>query len=408
MRYSLAIAVTFFVFSIGNSRLMGDGIGIGDGITDDTVAIQRAVDDASGDIRLGSGTFRITKPIVVNLEKVGRTSFSGGGVARIVMDGPGPAIRIVGTHDEDVSPTDVSDSVWNRQNGPMIEGIEIVGKHPQAIGIEADGTVQLTITRLIVRNCDHAIQMVRRNGNVSISQCHLFQNAGVGCLIDQSAAQQITIANCHIHHNASGGIVVKKSSVQRLRIVACDAGHNMGGAYASPTPNVLLDGADGSVTSVIIANNHFANAHFNLELRQCRGVSVTGNEFLSGRIKDAIVEACENVVFTSNRFEATRNGMSGVSIVDSRGLTISSNQFTGVVDGDAALVLRRCQRANVTGCTILDYGRCGILCEDVLRSRLSDNLILSDLPDSDGAPVIMKGRNDVVMNDNTAERVTEK
>ena len=64
---------------------------VGDGGADDTDALQAAVDAGVGCIRLPKGVYRITQPIVVDLEKSGYTSFAGDGVATIVMAGPGPA-----------------------------------------------------------------------------------------------------------------------------------------------------------------------------------------------------------------------------------------------------------------------------------------------------------------------------
>ena len=72
----------------------------GDGVSDDAAAIQRAVESKAGTIVFPAGTYRISKTIEVDLDKVGWTAFVGDGTARIVMAGPGPAIRFVGTHAE--------------------------------------------------------------------------------------------------------------------------------------------------------------------------------------------------------------------------------------------------------------------------------------------------------------------
>ena len=71
---------------------------VGDGRADDTAAIQEAVNAGLGDVRFPRGTYRITKPIVIKLDKVGWASLIGSGTARIVMAGRGPAFKFVGTH----------------------------------------------------------------------------------------------------------------------------------------------------------------------------------------------------------------------------------------------------------------------------------------------------------------------
>ena len=71
---------------------------VGDGRADDTEAIQHAVSQGDGVLHFRPGTYRITQPIEVRLAKRGPMSIDGtGGSAKVVMAGPGPAFRLVGT-----------------------------------------------------------------------------------------------------------------------------------------------------------------------------------------------------------------------------------------------------------------------------------------------------------------------
>jgi len=58
-----------------------------------------------------------------------------------------------------------------------VTGLEIVGAHAEADGISAQGTMQLTITRVVVREARHGIRLHDRNRNVLISDCHLYHTA---------------------------------------------------------------------------------------------------------------------------------------------------------------------------------------------------------------------------------------
>src|SRR5690606_4534888 len=122
----------------------------GDGRTDDTNAIQRAV-DAGGRIVFPSGVFRLTRTIRVDLDRTGFVALTGDSTTRILMAGPGPAFEFVGTHAGSAAPSTFKPDVWERQRTPRVDGLEIVGAHPEADGIAATGTMQLTVTHVVVR-----------------------------------------------------------------------------------------------------------------------------------------------------------------------------------------------------------------------------------------------------------------
>ena len=199
----------------------------GDGKADDTTAFQRAVDSKAGDIWIPRGVYRLTRTIVIPLDNVGPTSVVGSGTAKIVMEGRGPAFKFVGTHNGTADPKTVENRVWKRQRTPVIDGIEIVGGHAESEGIEASGTMQLTISRVVVRKALHGIHLTVRNRNVIISDCHLYENRGAGIYLDDVNLHQINISNCHVSYNAAGGIVARAGNVRNIQITGCDIEGNM-------------------------------------------------------------------------------------------------------------------------------------------------------------------------------------
>lgn len=389
---------------------------VGDGQADDTAAIQKAVDAGQGSLRFPRGVYRITRPIVVPLSKVGPTSLTGDGTARLVMAGPGPAIKLVGTHAGSANPEYLKPD----ERMPTVDGLEILGDHPDAVGIEADGTMQLTITRVDIRECLHGIHLVRRNRNVLVATSHLYHNRGVGLFLDNVNLHQINVTGCHISYNAGGGIVSRSGNVRNLHIAGCDVECNAS-PDQPPTANVLIDcRGDGAGTAEIaitgctiqhgggpetanirflgadakdrrwghltIANNVISDTVVNVDLQKARGVSLVGNTFGSGVQHDLRITDCTNVVVGPNMFdrnpqykdEKTCNG--GVRLENCQDLTLTGLHLTQVHRAPAGLVLEKCQRANVTGCTILDCDNAGVLLKEVSNSRLSDCLIRNDQP----------------------------
>ncbi len=131
---------------------------VGDGKADDTAAVQAMV-DAGGAVRFGRGTYRMTKSVVIDLDKAGFISLSGDGVARFVMGGAGPAFLFKGTHGGTADPESLKPEIFARQRTPMVDGIEITGAHAEADGIEATGTMQLTIIRVSVHEARHGVRL---------------------------------------------------------------------------------------------------------------------------------------------------------------------------------------------------------------------------------------------------------
>lgn len=427
---------------------------IGDGEADDSDAIQKAVDSSIGQIRFPKGTFRITKTITIDLDRVGPTSLTSDGTATIVMAGPGPAFRFVGTHDGTASPRTVKPNVWSRQRTPMVDGIEIVGDHDKACGIEATGTMQITITRTVVREALHGIHLVQRNRNVIVSDCHLYDNRGIGVFLDKLNLHQINIIGSHISYNDGGGVVSRNSEIRNLQIGTCDIEGNMGGPESEPTANVLLDATDSSLGEVsivgctiqhshdapnsgnirinckstersvtdelrhgniTISDNVLSDVRVNVDLQNARGVTISGNTMWKGYDRNLIVDGCKNVVVTGNVFDRNpryhysdgSDAKLGVLFRDTTDCTITGNHINGVGDIPAAMTLERCQRMNIDACTINEFGKCGILLKDVSESRISDCLI-RDKVDGAVSIVVESGKDNVIVDNFLVQRPSVK
>ena len=423
---------------------------VADGVADDTAALQALV-DRGGDVRLPAGPIRLTAPVVIDLPTVGKTAISGGGAARVVMDGAGPAFRFVGTHDGTAFPNSVNDRVWAKENAPMLDGVEIVGAHPDARGVEATGTMQLTLTRLVVRKALHAVHLVKRNRNVILSDCHLYENRGVGVYMDRVNLHQIGLSNCHISYNDGGGVVAKGSEIRNLQINGCDIEANTGPAdleadvplvanvwldatgsslgevaivgctiqhaHAAPNAaNIRIDATSNALRftdepregNVVIANNILSDVQVNIELKNVRGATVVGNTLWQGHTANMHFEGCDRLAVTGNmldrnpRFYGGKNAPAklGVRFINCTDCTVTGNHSGGAVDGAAAVIFRDCDRINVTGNTITDYGACGLLLENVTRSLITANLIRDDRPDAAGTPLKTKNLSGVTLTGN--------
>lgn len=231
----------------------------GDGETDDTEALQHALHFGDGVLRLHKGVFRISQPLVVDLEKTGYAAILGdGGTSRIVMTGPGPAIKMVGSHGGTALPKSVHPGVWEKERMPVVSGLEIVGEHPEAVGIELFHTMQPTITQVLIRKCRYAIHLPDRNRNVLIANCHLYDNSEYGIFFDRCNLHQINIEGCHISYCYRAGIMMLGGDVHNLQITGNDIEYNNRPGVDTPEEGgaeIFFDAREGLVSEVTIASN---------------------------------------------------------------------------------------------------------------------------------------------------------
>src|SRR5882757_5239630 len=157
---------------MGNVRDFG---AVGDGRWDDTEALRHAVEQGAGQLVLPRGVYHLTAPLEIDLDRYGPIALAGeGGTARLLMDGPGPAVRLVGTHAGSADPTSFEPRVGRSQRLPTVSELEIVGNHDQADGIELEGTMQATIAGVSIRRCRFGVHLVKRNRNVLLADSHIY------------------------------------------------------------------------------------------------------------------------------------------------------------------------------------------------------------------------------------------
>ena len=240
----------------------------GDGVADDTAALQHTLDSGDGVLRLNKGTYRITKPLVLDLTKTGFGAVRGeSGTSRIVMAGAGPAIRVIGDHQGTASPSSVQPHTWDKERFPTITGIEIVGEHPDSVGIELRKTMKCVISQVLVRRCRIGVHLVERNRDFLLTDSHLYDNHEIGLFFDRCNLHQIIVHGCHISWNKVAGIKALGGDVHNLQIVGNDIEYNnatAGDRSSKPLADlsqhpsgseILFDATDGVISEVAISGN---------------------------------------------------------------------------------------------------------------------------------------------------------
>lgn len=407
---------------------------LGDGQADDTPALRHALDKGDGLLEFPPGDYRLTSTLAIDLAQSRRFALRGsGGTARLIMDAPGPALALEGSHARSADPAGFTPAVWDRERMPTIADIEIVGRHPEADGIRIAGVMQPTLSGVLIRTVRTGIHLTRRARNVLITGCHLYHLTGVGIHLDRVNLHQINITGSHISYCRLGGIRIEGSEIRNLQITGNDIeynnnrSHSVPGADAEPTAEIFIDVGAGSVREGTIASNtiqatyspgganiriigaapdknHKAglwsitgnligSQHTNIHLTSTRGITITGNVIYSGHHRNLFIEQSRNIVIGANVLDHNPDYdplelCTGVRIVESTdvlvsGLLIQDSQAAQHTVKDAVQVSRtalielvRCRRVTLSGVHAIDGAPAGLALEDCSDTVLSGCTIL--------------------------------
>jgi hypothetical protein len=402
----------------------------GDGRTDDTAALQHALDDGDGTLELDRAIYRITRPLVIDLTKRGPGAVSGrGGASRIVMAGAGPALRIVGDHRGTADPPSFKPLTWERERFPTVQGIEIVGEHKEAVGVELTRTMQATLSHVLVRLCKYAVHLVERNRNFLMADCHLYDNSHYGFFAEECNWHQGIIHGNHISYNQRAGIKMLNGDVHNIQITGNDIEYNRprppdgksrdlkpedawsaadvwfeaptgtiseitlasNTIQATVTPggaNVRIEGKPADwprgVRLIAITGNIIGSQEKAIEIRNALRVTITGNTIYDSRKLSLDLEQCSGLAISANTF--AWNGVDtdppsdGIRLTDCDNALLSGLSAQrlchGTVEFGGGVTLLRCRDTAVTDCQIMNPAVRGIELIDCERCRITGNNVI--------------------------------
>jgi hypothetical protein len=397
---------------------------LGDGRHDDTEAIRHCLTQGDGTLQFSRGQYRITSPIEIPLGTRGRTAvFGDGGVATLIMDGPGPALRFVGTHDKNADPTTFKPGIWEMERMPTVTQLEIVGAHDEAIGLQVEGTMQTTISGVLIRHCRIGVHLVKRNRNFLLANSHIYDGRGaaIGVYFDHVNLHQANIVGSHISYHKHAGIKVEGGEIRNLQITGCDIEYNFDptaencadvwidsregtireGTITSCTiqakrspggANIRIEGSPDPLSKSVglwtIASNIIQSQDINLLLRSCRAVVVSGNSLCSGFDRSIVLDHCRNIAIGTNTIDYNPDyggdRIDGITIKNSaacllNGLIVEAVR-AGSPEAGGAIHIAHSSEMTVTGCQIIDPVHRGLHLEAVRNSMISGCTVLTRQP----------------------------
>ncbi len=401
----------------GNVRDFG---AVGDGQTDDTAAIRKAIQRTeTGLVTFPRGDYRITETIEIDLSETDRIGLDGcGGTGRLIMAGAGPAFRFLGQHRGTAGPASFEDATWQRQRMPQVQNLGILGGHPEADGLAFTGTMQAIVRGTLIREVRHGIHLYGRNRNVLIDGVHVYNCTGVGVFFDEVNLHQVNVIGSHISYCDGGGIKVEGSEIRNLQITGNDIEYNYD-QDAESSADILIDARRDTVREGTIASNTIqavpspggANIRFlgpplpegrgatgmwtisgnlignqevNLHLKHAEGITVTGNHIYTARQQTILVENSRNLVLSANVMEQShgwqRGFLNGISLRGTQGVVLTGNVITdaaiGSEESGGALELWDCQETIVSNNQIFEPRYRGIYVQGGRNALITANQVL--------------------------------
>lgn len=419
----------------------------GDGITDDTDAIRRAIMESGGAIRISGGIYRITETIEIPMATTNRVSISGDmGTGTVMMAGAGPAFRFAGTHHGTANPASVTDEVWKQERMPVVENLEIMGDHPEADGLEFLYTMQPIVRGVLIREVRHGIILRERNRNFILDSSHIYSCSGSGLLLDRVDLHQANVQGSHISYCKQGGIRSIGSQIRNLQITGNDIEYNYD-PQANQSADIWIDAAEGVVREGTISGNtiqsipspgganirfsgaeesydktglwsitgnHVSNQNVNIHIDSGRGFAINGNSIRGGINRSLLLENSRNIVFSSNSIDNNPDYRSdagnGITVQNSQGVILSDVQLElagNVENRNGAVEVMNSKEVSVTGCQIFYSSLTGIYVEDSQNIQLGQCLIQETEREGQSSAIVVTGssQNVIILNNLTSGEI---
>jgi len=312
---------------------------VGDGVTDDTAAIQAAIDYSrtlpygySKAVFIPSGKY-----IVTGINVPSYTTLYGAGdfsVLSLPPNVPSGTYSIVSITEEAANSVVLRDfSIWgdnnNQINNPTVYGLDIntsagpvIYSRFEGLYIKECSTFALYIRdggggldnsffdRCMFRDSKGGADIMITGGDkIDFVQCRIrsskLPGAGHGVLMDNQGMLRITFKNCRFDDNTGYGIYATNTSDQ-ITVDGCEfIGNDDGGIYFDRTTDSLI-------TNNVLSDNGNGSTSFSIRLDYCDGTIVSNNRIVGGEGYKLHMKSSDNCTITNNSISGGINAVQSV------------------------------------------------------------------------------------------------
>jgi len=287
---------------------------VGDGVTDDTMAVRRIVNMGNRVTFPNVEKIKLTGTVTVTL---GYSKVIDGMGATLIMDGDYYALTVEGSLNSSAAPSTIEDYVLKSEGGAVIKNFKITNAEPdEGGGMDVAKAFNLKLEDNYIYKCANGIRFSGMNRDINISgnhiyaitedailfdsgvnlhQCNIFGNMlmfAMNCInIDDPSA----IANFQITGNDIELVNYPATGYANAKCIrfSCSSAPSMFGEIeicgntiqSHDTSNhlIYMSGyASEPISDVSITGNHLSNSQDSaIYLSNCQNVAITGNNYAS-------------------------------------------------------------------------------------------------------------------------------
>lgn len=334
---------------------------VGDGVADDTVALQELVSTRAGVVLPSNLKIRITSPITIDTKTI---TFFDGGNSTFVIDGDFVGFNIIGstTATTTGNPSSLTSGMIDKEAGFTICNCKITSTNHSGVAIKLDGTYKARIDKCYIYDVKTGIQFSNVLRDSIVSNCIIYEYLNYGVHLDSTSNHhQLNIIGNHIAQGTYGIFVDNPEQLANFQVTGNDiefgyyptnnyleqrglyiytdntkagqmseieiCGNTIQGHGRSQKIIEIVGGTRRLIKHTSIVGNHISNTQGGdiIILTKVKGFSCSGNTFKDGGYVYNITD-CQNLVITA---EAATNvtGLyteSGTNV----GLVIDNNTTT--------------------------------------------------------------------------------